>query len=396
MLLYGFQRKGREMIDVTVVNKEGSNALHVAAKHGYTDIIELLLHLDQFASNGQELQQLDVNGANDRLQTPLHLACEKYAQSNETGDLNAVMALIEAGANVNQEDGFGIRPLDCLAVTQVRSIHDEMAKRESARLSDGFQLNSKRTSIATLLSVADTQLIRGKGQVFGAHINMLMDVKALEQAATALEAGKRSNRMTIVASGVDFDVELVPFVVRSTVEYLSQDEVIAMPKIHNKKGNSRAVSSMQQMYDRGGTPSLALLNVGEQEACVVANTLQLFLDSLIEPLIPPDELYDMMIAAAGIPDEAARSIMICKCVRYLPVANYLVLFYLVDFLNYVAQNEAQNGYNAQVLAEIYAPLLIKAPEDIDMTEEEREMSVIALEVMIREYAVIFALFTAAM
>ena len=68
---------------------EGRSALHVAAMNGHVECVDMLLHANA-----------NLVARDDRLQTPLHLACRH-------GRLAVVRNLVETGADIELEDRYG-------------------------------------------------------------------------------------------------------------------------------------------------------------------------------------------------------------------------------------------------------------------------------------------------
>ena len=79
---------------VNTTMQDGWAALHLAARKGHTEIVGMLL--------GQ--QGIDINIANEELETPLH-------ESAERGHEQVVRLLLEKGAEVNPRDEDGLTPL---------------------------------------------------------------------------------------------------------------------------------------------------------------------------------------------------------------------------------------------------------------------------------------------
>jgi len=79
---------------VNTTMKGGWAALHLAARKGHTEIVGMLL----------SQQGIDINIANEELETPLH-------ESAERGHEQVVNLLLEKGAEVNPRDEDGLTPL---------------------------------------------------------------------------------------------------------------------------------------------------------------------------------------------------------------------------------------------------------------------------------------------
>jgi len=97
-----------EGCDVNSRDSLGLTPLHLAAMHGHTDIMELLI------AKGADLEARDQHWGN----TPL-LHATPY------GRTEAVRLLLEKGANIEARDGHGLTPL-CLSSTYGTAIHTKL------------------------------------------------------------------------------------------------------------------------------------------------------------------------------------------------------------------------------------------------------------------------------
>lgn len=73
-------------------------------------------------------------------------------------------------------------------------------------------------------------------------------------------------------------------------------------------------------------------------------------------------LYDHLVNAMLLPDEAARKRVIRRLLLRLPNSNRATLRALLSFLNKVAQHSAQNKMAAHNLSTVFAPNLVKSAE----------------------------------
>jgi putative CocE/NonD family hydrolase len=114
--------------DINIKDDSGTTALHIAARKGYREIVELLL-----ASGA------DVNSRGPYNTTPAELAWHKYEDvfkllvakgadisplhlAVDTGKLSTVKGLIQEGADLNRRTPYGTTPLDIAARKGLKDI----------------------------------------------------------------------------------------------------------------------------------------------------------------------------------------------------------------------------------------------------------------------------------
>ncbi|XP_030637795.1 type II inositol 1,4,5-trisphosphate 5-phosphatase isoform X2 [Chanos chanos] len=96
----------------------------------------------------------------------------------------------------------------------------------------------------------------------------------------------------------------------------------------------------------------------------VAEALLLFLDALPEPVIP-FSLYQQCL------DCCSSSIQCKKLVSTLPPCHKNVFNYLTAFLRELLKNSEHNRLDLNILATIFAPLLLRSPANQDIAEKRK-------------------------
>ncbi|WP_353277454.1 ankyrin repeat domain-containing protein [Wolbachia endosymbiont (group A) of Agelastica alni] len=109
-----FMKQFFGVIDVNEVNKNDRTPLHLAAKYGRKDIVEMLLN-----------KEAKVDVVDNRGRTPLHLA----AQYNEKKEI--VEMLLNKGAKVDIADNRGRTPLHLAAQNNNKEIVDALIKAKA-------------------------------------------------------------------------------------------------------------------------------------------------------------------------------------------------------------------------------------------------------------------------
>ncbi|MDR0773696.1 MAG: ankyrin repeat domain-containing protein [Wolbachia pipientis] len=132
------------VIDVNEVNKNDRTPLHLAAKYGRKDMVEMLLN-----------KEAKVDVVDNRGRTPLHLA----AQYNEKKEI--VEMLLNKGAKVDIADNRGRTPLHLAAANGHKEVVEVLLKAEGINVNavdengkTPFDLTTNE-EIKTLLKAAE-------------------------------------------------------------------------------------------------------------------------------------------------------------------------------------------------------------------------------------------------
>lgn len=127
-----------------------------------------------------------------------------------------------------------------------------------------------------------------------------------------------------------------------------------MEGLYRKSGIIRKITELRHRLDSGE----ANIDLDQYSVHVLASILKLFLREMPEPLMT-FELYDDFLWATTITDPNERVQVILGHITKLPKANFDLLERLTFHLARIAQNEPANRMNANSLAIIFAPCLLK-------------------------------------
>ncbi|GAA6099709.1 ankyrin repeat domain-containing protein 27 isoform X1, partial [Tachysurus ichikawai] len=173
-----------DRLGVNCSSADGFTPLHVAALHGHTVLVSLLIR-----------HGANINACNSQNATPLHLAC----QNSHT---QVVSSLVECNAKLNKKDQFGNTPL----IQSCLKGHEETV---SVLIQSGASLNLANNQGNTALHEA----VRGAHQGL---VELLLQAGALthlrnKRQRTALDCAQETNIAILrvlqkaCASGVEAD-----------------------------------------------------------------------------------------------------------------------------------------------------------------------------------------------
>ncbi|KAK3526640.1 hypothetical protein QTP70_030848 [Hemibagrus guttatus] len=173
-----------DRLGVNSSSVDGFTPLHVAALHGHTVLVSLLIR-----------RGAGINACNSQNATPLHLAC----QNSHT---QVVSSLVECNAKLNKKDHFGNTPL----IQACLKGHEETV---SVLIQSGASLNLANNQGNTALHEA----VRGGHQTL---VELLLQAGALthlrnKRQRTALDCAQESNTAVLrilqkaCASGLEAD-----------------------------------------------------------------------------------------------------------------------------------------------------------------------------------------------
>ncbi|KAJ3414186.1 hypothetical protein HDV05_006891 [Chytridiales sp. JEL 0842] len=129
--------------------------------------------------------------------------------------------------------------------------------------------------------------------------------------------------------------------------------------IYRLSGNASTVLKVKNMVNQ---QEEVKLDDEDMDINVVTSVLKCYFRELKNPLIP-FELYEEFIKAAKIDDYNERLWSTKTLVQSLPQSNYFVLEYLIRHLTKVADQCEENKMQVQNLAIVFAPTLIRRPEE---------------------------------
>lgn len=146
----------------------------------------------------------------------------------------------------------------------------------------------------------------------------------------------------------------IPPIVRKCVDSLSITGVIDTEGIFRRSGNYSKINELKQKVNRGEE-----IDLKDVDVHVIAGLLKSFLRDLSEPLLTY-ELYDEITNFLELSKEE-RSRNVKQMLREkLPVENYELFKYLVEFLVKVMECEDLNKMTSSNLAIVFGPNLIWA------------------------------------
>ncbi|XP_045509985.1 rho GTPase-activating protein 68F isoform X2 [Colias croceus] len=149
-------------------------------------------------------------------------------------------------------------------------------------------------------------------------------------------------------------VDAIPPVVRQCVEFLSQPDALETEGIFRRSANLAVVKELQRACNRGETISF------KNDPHIAAVLLKTFLRDLEEPLMTFD-LYDEIIQFQSWPiSERPRKVKILVLER-LPLDNYKLLKYVIQFLWKVQDRSCLNKMTSSNLAVVFGPNLSWPP-----------------------------------
>ncbi|XP_055384217.1 rho GTPase-activating protein 68F [Condylostylus longicornis] len=155
----------------------------------------------------------------------------------------------------------------------------------------------------------------------------------------------------------------IPPIVRKCVDSLSITGVIDTEGIFRRSGNYATINQLKQKVNRGEDVDLK-----EFEVHIIAGLLKSFLRDLREPLLTY-ELYEEITNFLELTKEE-RSRCVKQMLREkLPVANYELFKYLIEFLVKVMECKDLNKMTSSNLAIVFGPNLVWARHNQMSLEE---------------------------
>jgi Rho GTPase-activating protein 1 len=157
----------------------------------------------------------------------------------------------------------------------------------------------------------------------------------------------------------------IPPVVRMCVDHLSLSDVIDTEGIFRRSGNLSKINEWKQKINEG---HMDFVDLTKEDPHVVAGLLKTFLRDLSEPLLT-FELYDEIIQFLDWPkEERSRNVKLILREK-LPVENYELFKYIVEFLVQIMERKDFNKMTSSNLAIVFGPNLIW-PKDEQMSLDE--------------------------
>ncbi|CAG9800484.1 unnamed protein product [Chironomus riparius] len=149
----------------------------------------------------------------------------------------------------------------------------------------------------------------------------------------------------------------IPPVVRMCVDHLSLSDVIDTEGIFRRSGNISRINELKRKINEGTT-----VDMSSEDTHVVAGILKTFLRDLHEPLLTY-ELYDEIIQFLDWPkEERSRNVKLILREK-LPVENYELFKYIIEFLVQIMDRKDFNKMTSSNLAIVFGPNMVWSRND---------------------------------
>lgn len=154
----------------------------------------------------------------------------------------------------------------------------------------------------------------------------------------------------------DREQRLVPYLVALCIDTVERHGLHTIG-IHRIACDPERLRQWRAQLDAGRNDEAA--DIVRNDAGIASAALQAFLRELPDPLLPP-ALHGELLACDDIGDAESRLTSIRAVLLKLPPPNYATLRYIMEHLVRVAERQLENGMSAVSLADIFAPLLVRA------------------------------------
>lgn len=149
------------------------------------------------------------------------------------------------------------------------------------------------------------------------------------------------------------DGECIPPVVSTSVKFL-RESALEVEGIFRRSANMKDVKEFCRMFNEGC--AITYSNPGDIHCAAVI--IKKFLRELPEPIMT-FKLYDIIITSTAIPDVTAKLKVVWHILHNdLPIENFVLLKFLMEFLNEVLAHSAVNKMTASNLAIVFGPNLM--------------------------------------
>ncbi|KAH9424357.1 Unconventional myosin-IXb [Dermatophagoides pteronyssinus] len=151
--------------------------------------------------------------------------------------------------------------------------------------------------------------------------------------------------------------------------------------IYRKSARLTSITELKQMFDAQRLD----IDLDHYSVHVLAGCLKLFFREMPEPLMTY-ELYDDFLWATTVTDPIERNQIIFNHISKLPKPNYDLLERLTFHLARVARQESANRMNANSLAIVFAPCILRTNKSMQMQDKLNDISkqTICIESIISE------------
>lgn len=139
--------------------------------------------------------------------------------------------------------------------------------------------------------------------------------------------------------------------------------------IYRKSARLTTIDELKQLFDSQRQD----VDLDHYSVHVLAGCLKLFFRDMPEPLMTY-ELYDDFLWATTVTDQTERIQIIFNHISKLPKQNYDLLERLTFHLARVAQQESANRMNANSLAIVFAPCILRTNKLMQMQDKLNDIS----------------------
>ncbi|XP_050431991.1 rho GTPase-activating protein 1 isoform X3 [Adelges cooleyi] len=148
--------------------------------------------------------------------------------------------------------------------------------------------------------------------------------------------------------------EIIPPLVRQCVEYLSQPDALETEGLFRRSTNITKVRDLQNRINLGEPVDFG------NDVHLAAVLLKLFLRELEEPLMTFDLFDEITQFQTLLRDERPKKVKVLMLEK-LPLDNYYLLKYLIQFLSKVMDRCDLNKMTSSNLAVVFGPNLVRSP-----------------------------------
>lgn len=226
-------------------------------------------------------------------------------------------------------------------------------------------------NIYTVCEVCDSYMWLMDKILICRHCKLTCHKKCFQKVTSKCgENSKSSNRLIFgapLASLVSEQLR-IPLVVDQLITKIELKGLYT-EGIYRKSARLTSIDEVRQKFDsRQGDVDLDLYTVH-----VLAGCLKLFFREMPEPLMTY-ELYDDFLWATTVTDQTERIQIIFNHISKLPKPNYDLLERLTFHLARVAQQESANRMNANSLAIVFAPCILRTKKFLQMQDKLNDIN----------------------
>eukprot|EP00761_Pharyngomonas_kirbyi_P000561 gb/GECH01000561.1/.p1 GENE.gb/GECH01000561.1/~~gb/GECH01000561.1/.p1 ORF type:complete len:509 (+),score=92.31 gb/GECH01000561.1/:1-1527(+) len=171
---------------------------------------------------------------------------------------------------------------------------------------------------------------------------------------------RKNNKRSNTVFGVDLNEgRALPQAIIDVVQFLSEHGTSA-EGIFRISGKKNAIADMKKDIESGNTVDFAA-TAQEHSIHSVAGLLKTYLRELPTPLMTYQH-YSAFLSASRVPESRSRLECIRQVLGFLPTPNLMLLECLCLMLHNVQKNKSVNKMKAPNLAIVFAPTLLREPE----------------------------------